>query len=100
MYLHNRYFLNPFRYCFSTAEQQTNDLSQLCLNSLNEDHIKSQKVIFNYLSNNFNRTNRIITSEMIEQFEQEYEEYLTDKRANRRKKISEFWQKILDFIKF
>ena len=85
IYLGHRNFQNPYRSSFMTVGEET---------------IKIQKAFFDYLSANFNDNNGIITSEMLEQFEQQYQEYLTHKRANRRRKISQFWNKLLDFIKF
>ncbi|MEM9274227.1 MAG: hypothetical protein AAGA80_14870 [Cyanobacteria bacterium P01_F01_bin.143] len=100
MYLENRYFMNPFRDCYFSLGEEPKGLSQLCFNSFDKDKVKSQKEILNYLSKNYHEKNEIITNELIEQFKQEYQKYLSDKRTDRRKKRREFWNKLLDFIAF
>jgi len=100
MYLENRYFLNPFRDCYFFWGEEPQVLSQLCFGFFDKNQVKSQKKIFNYLSKNYYEKNEIITSEIIEQFEQDYQEYLTDKKANQRIKRSEFWKKLFNFINF
>ena len=67
---------------------------------LGGDIFKIQKKVFDYLNANYDEVNMLLTDEMLEEFEQHYQECLTQKRANRLKKISQLWQKILDFIKF
>ncbi len=67
---------------------------------LGGDILEIQKEVFDYLSKNYPEISDIVTDEMLEEFHQRYEEYLTRKRAERLQKIYDFWHNFLNFFKF